>query len=304
MATKRYLVGGPSNSGKSTYVLSLAKRLQSGHGIRARAIELDVWSGSYPAFRGEVSFKERPKKFGLDWDWKTPLDERLTAFRSCPAGLVFADLPGQIDEATAYICRNAGADYALVVSRSIRGLDEWSAFFERFGVPVAETFLTFKHRRPGIVSGLNRQIDPGHPDIARYAAALRRNARREPSAFQDRVIEQGWLAVSDGVIAEFGEGHPPERGKDLQGDLLMPGLVELHTDHLEAHYAPRPKVHWDPVAAVVSFDGQLATSGITTSARYPCFCIDRLSIVAWAGSASTEETTIGSRRRSRSHVHG
>jgi alpha-D-ribose 1-methylphosphonate 5-triphosphate diphosphatase len=80
----------------------------------------------------------------------------------------------------------------------------------------------------------------------------------------DRVIEQGWLAVSHGVIAEFGEGHPPESGEDLCGDLLMPGLVELHTDHLEAHYAPRPKVHWDPVAAVVSFDGQLATSGITT----------------------------------------
>ena len=80
----------------------------------------------------------------------------------------------------------------------------------------------------------------------------------------DRVIEHGWLATFRDRIVEYGEGHPPERGEDLQGDLLMPGLVELHTDHLEAHYAPRPKVHWDPVAAVVSFDGQLATSGITT----------------------------------------
>ena len=53
-------------------------------------------------------------------------------------------------------------------------------------------------------------------------------------------------------------------GKDLGGDLLLPGLVELHTDHLEAHYMPRPKVLWDPVAAVVSYDGQLATCGITT----------------------------------------
>src|SRR5262249_45355202 len=39
---------------------------------------------------------------------------------------------------------------------------------------------------------------------------------------------------------------------------------ELHTDHLEAHYVPRPKVYWNPVGAVVSFDGQLATCGITT----------------------------------------
>ncbi|MGA7489855.1 MAG: alpha-D-ribose 1-methylphosphonate 5-triphosphate diphosphatase [Xanthobacteraceae bacterium] len=80
----------------------------------------------------------------------------------------------------------------------------------------------------------------------------------------DRVIGCGWVAVCDGAIADFGEGRPPERGEDLRGDLLMPGLVELHTDHIEAHYVPRPKVHWDPVAAVVSFDGQLATCGITT----------------------------------------
>ena len=80
----------------------------------------------------------------------------------------------------------------------------------------------------------------------------------------DRVIENGWLAVAGGAIVEVGEGRAPERGEDLAGDLLMPGLIELHTDHLEAHYAPRPKVYWDPVAAVVSYDGQLATSGITT----------------------------------------
>ena len=80
----------------------------------------------------------------------------------------------------------------------------------------------------------------------------------------DRVVEDGWLAVADGRIAEVGEGRPPERGGDAAGDLVMPGLIELHTDHLEAHYAPRPKVYWNPVGAVVSYDGQLATSGITT----------------------------------------
>jgi alpha-D-ribose 1-methylphosphonate 5-triphosphate diphosphatase len=81
----------------------------------------------------------------------------------------------------------------------------------------------------------------------------------------DRVIEAGWVAVHGDTIVEIGEGHPPERGDDLEGDLLMPGMVELHTDHLEAHYMPRPKVYWDPVAAVVSYDGQLATCGITTA---------------------------------------
>ncbi len=80
----------------------------------------------------------------------------------------------------------------------------------------------------------------------------------------ERVIEHGWIALAEGRIAEVGEGRSPRASADAGGDLIMPGLVELHTDHLEAHYVPRPKVFWDPVAAVVSYDGQLATSGITT----------------------------------------
>jgi len=80
----------------------------------------------------------------------------------------------------------------------------------------------------------------------------------------DRVIERGWVTFADGRIAEAGEGNAPAGGEDAAGDLIMPGLIELHTDHLEAHYVPRPKVFWDPIAAVISYDGQLATSGITT----------------------------------------
>ncbi len=80
----------------------------------------------------------------------------------------------------------------------------------------------------------------------------------------ERVIEHGWVALADGRIAGFGEGRAPEASEDAGGDLIMPGLIELHTDHLEAHYVPRPKVFWNPVAAVISYDGQLATSGITT----------------------------------------
>lgn len=80
----------------------------------------------------------------------------------------------------------------------------------------------------------------------------------------DGIIENGYAVVSDGAIAEFGEGRALERGVDFAGDLLLPGLVELHTDHIEAHYMPRPKVRWDLTAAVISYDAQMATSGITT----------------------------------------
>lgn len=79
----------------------------------------------------------------------------------------------------------------------------------------------------------------------------------------DAVI-RGWLAVVDGRIHEIGEGRAPERGVDCGGETLIPGLVELHTDHLESHYAPRPKVRWHPLGAALAYDAQIAASGITT----------------------------------------
>ncbi len=57
----------------------------------------------------------------------------------------------------------------------------------------------------------------------------------------DRVIDHGWIASADGRVAGYGEGDAPSPAEDAAGDLVMPGLIELHTDHLEAHYIPRPK---------------------------------------------------------------
>lgn len=85
----------------------------------------------------------------------------------------------------------------------------------------------------------------------------------------DRVIERGWVAASGGMITELGEGQAPGRGADLDGDLLIPGLVELHTDHIEAHFLPRPAVVWHPLAAAIAYDAQIAASGITTV--FDCF---------------------------------
>jgi alpha-D-ribose 1-methylphosphonate 5-triphosphate diphosphatase len=84
----------------------------------------------------------------------------------------------------------------------------------------------------------------------------------------DAVIDGGWVAIAGGRIAEVGTGRAPRsalgRGIDFGGDLLTPGLIELHTDHLEQHLKPRPKVHWPALAAVVAYDAQIVASGITT----------------------------------------
>ncbi|MDQ2633983.1 MAG: alpha-D-ribose 1-methylphosphonate 5-triphosphate diphosphatase [Pseudomonadota bacterium] len=76
-------------------------------------------------------------------------------------------------------------------------------------------------------------------------------------------IVPGTLVLRDGRIAAIDSGAT-RAGQDMEGDFLIPGLVELHTDHLEGHYAPRPKVRWNPVASVLAHDAQVATAGITT----------------------------------------
>jgi alpha-D-ribose 1-methylphosphonate 5-triphosphate diphosphatase len=79
----------------------------------------------------------------------------------------------------------------------------------------------------------------------------------------DRVFP-GWIATDHGRIVEIGEGRGPTDGIDCQGDYLLPGLVELHTDHLEAHFMPRPRVLWHAGSAVMAYDAQIAAAGITT----------------------------------------
>lgn len=96
--------------------------------------------------------------------------------------------------------------------------------------------------------------------MADHAPACLQNARL---ILADRVL-RGWLQVEDGVITAFGEGDTPSAGFDCGGDYLAPGLVELHTDHLEAHYMPRPHVRWHMASAVLAYDAQIACAGITT----------------------------------------
>ncbi|TCT05614.1 alpha-D-ribose 1-methylphosphonate 5-triphosphate diphosphatase [Aquabacter spiritensis] len=81
----------------------------------------------------------------------------------------------------------------------------------------------------------------------------------------DRILD-GTLLVRDGRIGAVEAGrsaHPA--AVDCDGDYLAPGLIDLHTDALEGHFVPRPKVVWpDPRAAALAHDAQTVASGVTT----------------------------------------
>lgn len=78
-------------------------------------------------------------------------------------------------------------------------------------------------------------------------------------------ILRGALLLVDGHIAAIDTGRAVPLGAiDCEGDLLMPGLIELHTDNLERHIEPRPRVNWPHGAAIIAHDAELASVGITT----------------------------------------
>lgn len=88
----------------------------------------------------------------------------------------------------------------------------------------------------------------------------------------------GSVRVVDGKIASVDRG-PSAVGEDFEGDVLMPGVIDLHTDNLEKHFFPRPNIDWNPVSAAVTHDGCCLSVGVTT-------VFDSLSIGSFNAAAS------------------
>ena len=75
----------------------------------------------------------------------------------------------------------------------------------------------------------------------------------------------GCVAIENGLISSVQQGNTAAVGaEDWDGDYLLPGLVELHTDNLEKHLVPRPGVLWNAHSATVMHDAMCAAAGITT----------------------------------------
>lgn len=81
----------------------------------------------------------------------------------------------------------------------------------------------------------------------------------------DDEVVAGTLALRGGLIHDVTKGGTSVPGaEDLDGDFLLPGLVDLHTDNYERHAVPRPGVRWNARSALLSHDAQTATAGVTT----------------------------------------
>ena len=78
-------------------------------------------------------------------------------------------------------------------------------------------------------------------------------------------IIHGSVSVVNGRIDSIDSGGSSALGAiDFEGDFLMPGMIEIHTDNFERHLMPRPKVMWAEKPALIAHDAEIACAGITT----------------------------------------
>lgn len=75
----------------------------------------------------------------------------------------------------------------------------------------------------------------------------------------------GTVVIRDGRIAEIQPGRSHvAAARDLEGDHLIPGVVDVHTDNLERQVQPRQNARWPSRSAMIAHDAQCAAAGVTT----------------------------------------
>jgi alpha-D-ribose 1-methylphosphonate 5-triphosphate diphosphatase len=78
-------------------------------------------------------------------------------------------------------------------------------------------------------------------------------------------VVAGTLVIRGGRIAEVQPGRSHALpATDLEGDHLIPGVVDVHTDNLERQVEPRASARWPSRSAMLAHDAQCAAAGVTT----------------------------------------
>lgn len=75
----------------------------------------------------------------------------------------------------------------------------------------------------------------------------------------------GTIVLDGPLIAEIQPGRSNARTAiDVDGDTLIAGIVDIHTDNLERQVQPRSNARWPSRSALLTHDAQCAVSGVTT----------------------------------------
>jgi len=102
---------------------------------------------------------------------------------------------------------------------------------------------------------------------------------------ENEVVE-GSVSVDNGLIVSIDQGRLRSgAGVDLDGDYLMPGIIDVHSDNIEKLIAPRPNAVWPARSAAIAHDAYTIGVGITTILDAVCLS-NPLSLGGASGSRS------------------
>lgn len=84
----------------------------------------------------------------------------------------------------------------------------------------------------------------------------------------DRILQNAAIVIEDGIIRDIFEdaiiSEPEAEIFDADGMLVMPGIIDIHSDAIEKEIEPRPETHFSTELALTQLERRLASQGITT----------------------------------------
>ncbi len=95
----------------------------------------------------------------------------------------------------------------------------------------------------------------------------------------DQLLDDASLLIEEGVITAINPTSVEGATEmNLEGKILMPGMIDLHCDALEKEVEPRPNVHFPLDFACAQADKRNAAAGVTTVYHALSFAHEELGV--------------------------
>lgn len=130
-------VGGPPNSGKSTFTWALYRYLDRDSRVTVDGVTLDIRDQTLKWLLGET---EERKDEDADF---SEVDELLQRIDDCEASIIVCDLPGRLEPPIRNLAEPLDVLIILANDQSTGYIKQWEQLAEEFDIDVYGRFVTY-----------------------------------------------------------------------------------------------------------------------------------------------------------------